>query len=292
MITAISAIANGGQLLEPYVVKQVLDADGNVISNTSTTVKRQVISADTAKRVAELLRVAVADGGGKNAYVAGYRVAGKTGTTEKIHKILQTGDDTLRISSFIAFAPADDPEIAILILLDEPTVYPVTGGITVAPVVKRVMEDVLPYLEVEPVYTETEQQKLDTTVPNTVGLTLEQAKSAAQAAGLNVRTVGSGDTVTAQVPAYSASVSRGSTMVLYMDADIPEGMVTMPDLSNMTVAQVKSTLQHYGLYYKSSGTEYGSGNLVVRKQDVAAGTEIGVGTVISVEFTDLNQRAE
>jgi len=292
LITAVSAVANGGHLVTPHLVDSIIDQDGNTVWSSETNVVRQVVSEETSDLMCDMLEKVVSEGTGKNAYVAGYRVAGKTGTTEKIHKILQTGDDTLRISSFIAFAPADDPEIAILILLDEPTVYPVTGGITVAPVVKRVMEDVLPYLEVEPVYTETEQQKLDTTVPNTVGLTLEQAKSAAQAAGLNVRTVGSGDTVTAQVPAYSASVSRGSTMVLYMDADIPEGMVTMPDLSNMTVAQVKSTLQHYGLYYKSSGTEYGSGNLVVRKQDVAAGTEIGVGTVISVEFTDLNQRAE
>ena len=292
LITAVSAVANGGHLVTPHLVDSIIDQDGNTVWSSETNVVRQVISEETSRLMSDMLEKVVSEGTGKNAYVAGYRVAGKTGTTEKIAKQNETGRDDLRISSFIAYAPADDPEIAMLILLDEPTVYPVTGGITVAPVIKRVMEDVLPYLEVEPEYTAQEQQKLDTTVPNTVGMTVDQAKTSAQAAGLNVRTVGNGTVVTAQVPAFSASVSRGSTMVLYTDSDAPEGTVTMPDLTNMTVAQVKNTMQHYGLYYKSGGTEYGSGNLVVRKQDVAAGTEIGVGTVISVEFTDLNQMAQ
>lgn len=292
LITAVSAVANGGHLVTPHVVDSIIDSEGNTVWSSETNVVRQVISEETSELMCDMLEKVVSEGTGKNAYVPGYRVAGKTGTTEKIHEQLIEGRDDLRVSSFIAFAPADDPEIAILILLDEPTVYPVTGGITVAPVVKRVMEDVLPYLEVEPVYTETEQLKLDTTVPNLVGLTAEQAKSAAEAAGLSVRTVGQGDAVQAQVPAYSASVSRDSTIVLYLDSQPPEGTVVMPDLTNMTVAQVKNTLQNYGLYYKSGGTEYASGNLVVRKQDVAAGTEIGVGTVISVEFTDLNQMAQ
>ncbi len=292
LITAVSAVANGGHLVTPHLVDSIIDEEGNTVWSSETNVVRQVISKETSDLMCDMLEKVVSEGTGKNAYVPGYRVAGKTGTTEKIWKILQTGDDTLRISSFIAFAPADDPEIAILILLDEPTVYPVTGGITVAPVVKRVMEDVLPYLEVEAAYTEEEQKKLDTTVPNTVGLTLAEAKSTAEAAGLSVRTVGEGEMVTGQLPAFSATVSRNSTMVLYMGSEIPEGTVTMPDLSNMTVAQLRNTMQHYGLYYKSSGTEYGTGNLVVRKQDVPAGAEVGVGTVISVEFTDLNQMAQ
>ncbi len=292
LITAVSAVANGGHLVTPHLVDSIIDQDGNTVWSSETNVVRQVVSQETSELMCDMLEKVVSEGTGKNAYVAGYRVAGKTGTTEKIAKIIATGDDTLRISSFIAFAPADDPQIAILILLDEPTVYPVTGGITVAPVIKRVMEDVLPYLEVEPEYTEQEQQKLDTTVPNVVGMTRDQAATSAKAAGLNIRTVGSGTVVTAQVPAFSASVSRGSTMVLYMDGEAPEDTVVMPDLSNMTVAQVRNTMQHYGLYYKSGGTEYGSGNLVVRKQDTPAGTEVGVGSVISVEFTDLNQLAQ
>ena len=292
LITAVSAVANGGHLVTPHLVDSIIDQDGNTVWSSETNVVRQVISEETSELLCDMLEKVVSEGTGKNAYVPGYRVAGKTGTTEKIAKILATGDDTLRISSFIAFAPADDPQIAILILLDEPTVYPVTGGITVAPVVKRVMEDVLPYLEVEPEYTEQEQLKLDTTVPNIVGMTREQAEASAKAAGLNIRVVGNGTVVTAQVPAFSATVSRGSTMVLYTDSDAPEGTVVMPDLTNMTVAQVKNTLHNCGLYYKSGGTEYSSGNLVARKQDVLAGTEVGVGTVISVEFTDLNQMAQ
>ncbi|MGM9639348.1 MAG: penicillin-binding transpeptidase domain-containing protein [Butyricicoccaceae bacterium] len=292
LITAVSAVANGGYLVTPHVVDSIIDADGNTVWSSETNVVRQVISQETSELMCDILEQVVSSGTGKNAYVAGYRVAGKTGTTEKIAKQNQTGRDDLRVSSFIAFAPADDPQIAVLILLDEPTVQPVTGGITVAPVIKRIMEDVLPYLEIEPVYTEEEQQKLDTTVPAMVGMTAAQARSAAQSAGLSVRTVGEGDVVTAQVPAYSATVSRSSTVVLYLSGEAPEETVVVPDLTGLSVSQVRSQLSALGLYYRSSGTEYGSASLVARRQDVAADTEVAKGTVITVEFSDLSQRAE
>lgn len=292
LITAVSAVANGGSLVTPHLVERVVDSDGNTVSTTSTNVVRQVISEETSDLMCDILEDVVATGTGKNAYVAGYRVAGKTGTTEKIAKQNVTGRDDLRISSFIAFAPADDPQIAVLVLLDEPTVYPVTGGITVAPVIRRIMEDVLPYLEIEPQYTEEEQKKLDTTVPNLTGMTKAQAEAALQSAGLSVRVVGSGETVTAQIPAYSATVSRSSTVIIYMGQDAPNDMVTVPDLSGLGVSAVKSRLASAGLYYKSSGTEYASGNIAARRQDIAAGTEVPVGTVIDVEFSDLNQTSQ
>lgn len=289
LITAVSAVANGGDLVTPHLVDRIVDADGNTIASSETNVVRQVISEETSEVMSDMLEQVVSKGTGKNAYVAGYRVAGKTGTTEKIAEQLAEDRDDLRVSSFIAYAPADDPQVAVLVLLDEPTVYPVTGGVTVAPVIKRILSDVLPYLEVEAVYTEGEQQKMDTVVPNMVGMNAEQAKAAAQAEGLAVRTVGSGDTVTAQVPSYSATVSRNSTVVLYMGSEVPADTVTVPDLSNLGVWEVRVRLSNLGLYYKSSGTEYGSGNLVCRKQDIVAGTEVPVGSVISVEFSDLNQ---
>ncbi|MEA4919501.1 MAG: penicillin-binding transpeptidase domain-containing protein [Clostridiaceae bacterium] len=292
LITAVSSVANGGELVTPHVVGKIIDSDGNTVSATETNVVRQVISKETSDIMCDVLEQVVASGTGKNAYVAGYRVAGKTGTTEKIAKQNQTGQTNLRISSFMAFAPADDPKIAVLVLLDEPTVQPVTGGITVAPVVKRIMEDVLPYLEVDPMYTEGELQKRDTTVPNMIGLNLAQAKSAAGNAGVSVRAVGNGDTVTAQVPSYSSTVSRSSTVVLYMGSDVPQATVIVPDLTGLGVSAVKQRLAALGLYYKSAGTEYGTGNLAVTKQDTLAGSEVAAGTVISVEFTDLNQLSQ
>lgn len=292
LITAVSAVANGGYLVTPHVVDSIIDAEGNTVWSSETNVVRQVVSQETSELMCDILEQVVATGTGKNAYVAGYRVAGKTGTTEKIAKQNLTGRDDLRVSSFIAFAPADDPQIAVLVLLDEPTVQPVTGGITVAPVIKRIMQDVLPYLEIEPIYSEEEQQKLDTTVPNMVGMAAAQARTAAQSAGLSVRTVGEGDTVTDQMPAYGASVSRASTVVLYLGGEAQEETVVMPDLTGMSVAQVRSRLSALGLYYRSSGTEYGAANLVVRRQDVAPETEVFKGTVIGVEFSDLSQMAQ
>ena len=292
LITAVSAVANGGNLVTPHVLDKVIDSDGNTVSAYQANTVRQVISEETSDLVCDILEQVVTDGTGKNAYVAGYRVAGKTGTTEKIADQLETGETNLRISSFIAFAPADDPQVAVLILLDEPTVYPVTGGITVAPVVKRIMEDVLPYLEIEAEYTEEEQLKRDTVVPNLEGMTASQAKAAAEEAGLSIRTVGSGDTVTSQVPSYSATVSRSSTIVLYMGENAPDETVVVPDLTGLGVSQVRQKLSALGLYYKSSGSEYATGNIVAQRQDIKGGTEVPVGTVVSVEFTDLNQLAQ
>lgn len=292
MITAVSAVANGGNLVRPHLVERIIDSDGNTVSTTDTEVVRQVISKETSDLMCDMLEQVVSDGTGKNAYVVGYRVAGKTGTTEKIAKQIQTGRDDLRVSSFIAFAPADDPQIAVLVLLDEPTVQPVTGGVTVAPVIRRIMEDVLPYLEIEPIYTEAEEKKMDTTVPNLTGMTKNQAEQTARAAGLTVRVVGSGGTVTGQIPAYSSSVSRSSQIVIYMGEETPQNTVIVPDLTGLGVSAVRSRLNQLGLYYKSSGTEYATGNIVARRQDIQPGAEVPAGTVVSVEFSDLNQTSQ
>ncbi len=292
LITAVAAVANGGNLVTPHLVSEITDEHGNILKTVEQSVKRQVISQKTSDLLCDILEDVVTTGTGKNAYVMGYRVAGKTGTTEKIEKQIATGQTGLRISSFVAFAPADDPQVALLILLDEPNVYPVTGGITVAPVIRRVMEEVLPYLEVEPLYTEEEQQKKDTVVPNLDGLTLAQAKTAINAAGLKYRTVGSGDTVTDQIPAYAAVVSRSSEVVLYMGGEKPASLVTVPDLTGMSVQTARSALANLGLFYRSSSTEFTQGNVAVRRQSIQAGTGVAAGTVIEIEFTDLNQTSQ
>lgn len=293
LITAVSAVANGGTLLEPYIVKEVIDSEGNIIESHDRTEVRQVISEETSDQLCDMLEQVVTVGTGKNAYVMGYRVAGKTGTSEKKAKELATGVTGLRISSFVAFAPADDPQIAVLVMLDEPNVYPVTGGITVAPVIRRIMEDVLPYLEVEPVYTEEELEQKDISVPGVVGYERAQAESALKQNGINYRIEGSGATITDQIPAAGAVVSSKAEVILYTDGEKPDKLVTVPDLTGMTVENARRTLSNLGLYIRATGAVNSSGgNVVAIKQDVEESQKVAVGTVVTVDFSDLDQRAE
>lgn len=291
LLTAVCAAANGGTLLTPHVVKEIVASDGSIVKNFDRQEVRQVISADTSKQLCGLLENVVTIGTGKNAYVMGYRVAGKTGTSEKKAKEAATGVKGLRISSFVAFAPADDPQIAMLIMLDEPNVYPLTGGITVAPVIRRVMEEVLPYLNVEPVYTEAELQQKDITIPRVTGRTRADAEAALKLNGIKYRAEGSGDTVTAQLPAEGSVVSSNSEVILYLGVDKPQTMVTVPDLSHMSIDNARRTLQNLGLYINTAGVTGGKGNIVAVRQSVK-NDKVVVGTVIEVEFADLDQRAE
>ena len=289
LLTSVSAVANGGMLLQPYIVKEVLDSEGNVVESFGRNEIRQVISKQTSDTMREMLENVVTVGTGKNAYTMGYRVAGKTGTTEKIAD--QQEGEELRISSFVAFAPADDPQIAVLILLDEPTVQPVTAGITVAPVIRRFMEEAMPYLGVEPQYTADELKNKDITIPDIVGMTLAEANAALKAVGINGSSNGTGDRVQAQLPVAGSVVSNSATVIMYMDGQAPQTTITMPDLSGMTLERAKSTLQSRGLYVKITGAQ-GSGNIVVTKQDVEAGSTVAYGQVITIEMSDLDQRAD
>ncbi len=291
LITAVSAVANGGTLLKPYLVKEILDKDGNVLESFGRTEIRQVISSETSEIMCGLLEGVVKYGTGKNAYVAGYRVCGKTGTTEKIAEQLQTGADDLRVSSFVAFAPADNPQIAVLILLDEPTVQPVTGGLTVAPVIRRFLEEAMPYIGVEPQYTEDELKSKDVTVPNILGLTLEKANAVLKAAGINGITSGSGDTVTDQLPAAGSIISNNANVMIFMGGSAPDTPITMPDLSGMTLDRAQKTLQNIGLYVKVEGIKTGTGNVIVTKQSIESGETVKYGDVIIIELSDMDQRA-
>ncbi|MBE6763049.1 MAG: PASTA domain-containing protein [Ruminococcaceae bacterium] len=280
MITAISSIANGGKLLQPYVVKQVLDADGNVVSNTSTTIKRQVISSDTASRVSELLRVAVESGGGKNAYVPGYRVAGKTGTSEKT----ETGGTNV-VASFGGFAPADNPQIAVLVLIDEPQCAVRYGGTIAAPVAKKILQDTLPYLGIEPHYTQSELADLNRSTPAVEGLDIATAEAMVQSEGLTVRVKGDGATVVKQVPEAGQSIPADGTVVLYTDQLSYESeMTTVPDFTGYSVSGASELAESCGLNLYLSGTDLEDGGALASLQSIAPGTEVPLGTIITVEF--------
>ncbi len=279
MINAISAIANGGKLLTPYVVQQVIDSDGNVVDNTETKVRRQVVSKETAAKVSDMMLEAVTTGGCKSAYVAGYRVAGKTGTSEKRD---MEGNEV--VASFAGFAPADDPQVAILVLLDQPQCAVRFGGTISAPVAQKILSDVLPYLGVEPKYTTAELGKLSTTAPAVTGKALSAAEAAVTNAGLTVRKVGSGDTVLKQIPEAGQSIPKNGIVVLYTDENALERTVTVPNFSGMSVSAANLAATNAGLNLQLSGVGLESGQAVANKQSLAAGTKVSPGTTVTVSF--------
>ncbi len=292
-IMAVSAVANGGYLMTPRVVKEIQDAEGNVIQTFTPDVKRQIISASTAKKLAGVLEGGVSGGAGaKNAYVAGYRVAAKTGTSEKIDKKNETGKEYY-VCSCVGFAPADAPEIAVIILVDEPTKGVLYGSTVAAPYLAGVMRDVLPYLGVEAVYTDKELANLAVEAPPLVGWYATVAKSQAETLGFEVEIVGEGSVVCSQSPAPGTKLeSHNAKLIFYTESDAEKATVTMPDLSGKTAVAANEILANVGLNIRIAGTNNymsGSGAVAVA-QSHAAGTEVERGTVITVTFR--NQDAD
>ncbi len=284
MVTALSAIANGGNLMQPYIVQQVIDSNGNVVSNAEPKVKRQVISADTSKRMAAMLENAVAGGAIRNAYVSGYRVAGKTGTSEKTEMKDDndpTGQDVEVVASFGGFAPADNPQVAVLVMVDEPNKK--SGGAVAAPVAKKILENILPYLGIEPRYTEKELAELNLTVPRVTSMTTAEAENSLKSKSLKSQVVGSGATVVRQVPEAGTSIPKDGTIWLYTD-ETPAETATVPDLREKTVSQVKQSASAAGLNIQLSGITAGDGDPKSIRQSVAPGTKVPKGTVVKVEF--------
>lgn len=274
MITAVNTIANGGKLMQPYVVDSKLDSDGNVVYKTTPTVKRQVISEKTASTVADMMEQVVSIGTGKNAYVAGYHVAGKTGTSEKI------GIDGAYIASFAGFAPADNPEISILIAIDEPTGD--HGGSTVAaPITGMLLEKILTYLNVEPQYEDDELSSISSVAPSLVGKTVGDAKVAASK--FTVKVVGSGEKVLSQTPAAGQQMRSGGVIVVYTEENAAKQTATVPNLCNMSMSQANSAAVNAGFNIRLSGTT-NSGEVLSYKQSVNAGEEAEIGSVITVYF--------
>lgn len=282
MITAMCAIANGGKLVTPYVVSQVLDSDGNVVSTTETAVKRQIISADTSRQICEILGDIVNGGGSKNAYVAGYRIAGKTGTSEKRDTKENTEDV---VASFCGFAPADDPQVAVLVLLDDPQTEIRYGGTLAAPVAQKIFASTLPYLGVEPSYTTEELATLSRTTPNVVGQTPTVAQNKITNTGLKATVVGDGEKVVRQVPEAGQSVPAGGTVILYTEEDDDTALVTVPSFIGRSVNEVNSLAASMGLNVQMQGLVSGSSaSAVASKQSVQEGTKVAKGTVIEVTF--------
>lgn len=285
LITAVSAVANGGYLMEPYLVSQVLDAQGNVVSQREPEMVRQVISEETSKLCNQILEQVVSDGTGSNAYVPGYRVAGKTGTSEDVVYEAETGTKRY-IVSFIGYAPADDPEVAVLVLLDNPAtteVY-VSGGQMAAPTVGAVLADILPYLGVEPEYTEEEAAMVDRYVPRVTNRGIAEAIAMVQDEGLAYRLVGNGATVTAQVPAANAEVAAGSEVVLYCGGTPGEELVPMIDLIGLDYETARIRMGWSGLYIDGEG--FANGAVYITKQSVEEGTLVPSGSVVTVTLSD------
>lgn len=280
MLTAVNTIANGGKMMKPYVVSSVLDEEGNTISTTQPTVKRQVISEKSAAKVADMMEHVVSEGTGKNAYVAGFRLAGKTGTSEK----LAGGGkkEGKYVASFVCFAPANDPKISMLIVIDEP-VGQINGGQIATPVAAEVAEATLNYLNVDPQYTAKELADLGEETPSVTGLSVAKAREALS--GFNIRTVGEGKTVVSQMPAEGQLIPKNGVVVLYTDKTSEKRKVTVPDLSNnLSVAAANQKALEYGLNPKIFGNSLTMGESVSYKQSVEAGTQVDEGTVVTIYF--------
>ena len=283
LIAAQAACVNGGYLHTPYLVERITDSDGNVTYRHDSTPVRQVISEQTSATVRECLEYVVASGTGKNGQVAGYRIGGKTGTADKG----QTGDVVV---SFLCFAPADDPQIIMLITMDTPsraTGTYVSGGNMVAPTASTVMAEILPYLGIEPSYSAEELLGMDTTVPNVIGSTVEQAKEKLKERALSYKIVGDGDTITDQTPAGGAIIPGKSTVILYASAAKPTDKCVVPHLLGKTPSEANTAATAAGLLIRFSGTTGSeSSSIRVLSQSIDEGTEVDAGTVITVQLGD------
>lgn len=284
MITGISAIANGGNLVQPHVVSKIIDNDGNIIKSVEPNIKRGVISKRTSQRVCALLQENATNGSGRNGYVEGYRVGGKTGTSEKIG----ISDDDY-IASYGGFAPADNPKFAMLVFFDTPKGDVYYGSAVAAPAFAQVMKGILPYLGVEKQYTEEEIEKLDISIPDVVGKSVSQAKTELESLGLNVNVLGSGDNISSQIPDATRQIPKGGKVVLYTDNESTETTVTVPNLIGKSIYTVNNELANCNLNLKISGASSGSGEIISKSQSIAEGSQVPPGTIVTVNFIQKDQ---
>lgn len=295
LVRAISAVVNGGYVLEPYVVSEVLDENGNVTRKNERHVLRQVISEETSATMCRLMESVVTEGTASNAQVVGYSIGGKTGTSEKIDERDKYGNMVEdKIVSFVGVAPIDDPQYVVLVALDTPspaTGYYISGGVMAAPAVRDVFTDILPYLGVTPHYSEDELEYVNMTMPNVVALSLEEAEAALKENHLEVRVIGEGTTVTDQIPSPGGEVPGNSTVLIYLGEEKPTDLVTVPSLIGLTQYEAMITIQNTGgLYMQIRGSNSQSGAVAVSAQSVEAGTQVERGTTVTVELTDSSAR--
>lgn len=290
LVRAIAAVVNGGYLLEPHVVSEVVDSDGNVVQKNSRTVVRQVISEETSKTMCQLIESVVTEGTAKNAQVVGYRIGGKTGTAEKTDQRDENGSLTRdKIVSFVGIAPMDDPKYVVLVALDTPSSssgYYISGGQMAAPTVAAIFEDILPYLGVEGEYSAEDMSRVAVRMPNVVGLTEAEANKRLEENYLNYRIIGDGDKIVSQIPAHGRELPGNSTVLLYTDDSMPTDQVAVPDLSGLTVAQANQALADCGLYMQAKGVDSSASYVIAAQQDIDPGVQVARGTMIVVTFID------
>lgn len=280
LISMVASVANGGKLMKPHLVKQLVDNEQNVVEEYEPTVVRQVISEETSKTMCKILESVVSEGGGRNAYLAGYRVAGKTGTSEK-----QPRGNGKYIASFVGFAPADDPEIICLVILDQPPVGNVYyGGLIAAPVVKNILEECLQYMGVEPEYTQEELAMIDITVPDICGKNRKDAEAMLKAAGVNISVKGEGDIILDQVPKAYSKLARGSKVVAYTEGAESTKSVEIPNVVGCYGSEANRGITNAGLNVRVKGLSGTSGVAVCTEQSPPAGTMVEPGTIVTLDF--------
>ena len=290
LVRAIASVVNGGNLMEPYIVSEILDSDGNTVLKAEPTVVRQTISAETSRIMCGLMESVVAEGTAKNAQVAGFSIGGKTGTSEKIDVLDENGQPTLdKIVSFVGVAPMDDPRYIVLVALDTPSrqtgIY-ISGGVMAAPTVGAVMADILPYLGVTQTFSEDDLAGKAVVMEDLTGLTPKEAEKRLKELGLTARTVGTGETVTAQLPVPGQTVPGGSQVLLYLDGAPEAEQVQVPDFAGMNRQQASDTALSAGLYILVRGNQGISPQVTVTAQSIPPKTLVDRGTTIELEFTD------
>lgn len=285
MITACAAVSNGGYVVQPHVVSKITDSKGNVIKTVDKKVKRQVISDDTSKKMNEYLEYNTERQGAAAGYISGYKVAGKSGTTEKrgVTKFESSFSEDY-ISSFCGYAPADDPQIAMLVFFDTPDGDAYYGSQVSSPVFINIMSEVLPYLDVKTSYTDEELGYVDASAGDYTGVSVDEAKTAVEADGFTATVKGNGSTVISQIPTVSSGLQKGGSIVLYTDSDSQSETVSVPSLIGLSPDEVNNVASAYGLNVSFSGATTSSGTS--SSQNIEAGTSVSPGTVITVSFAD------
>ncbi len=295
MITAYAAVINGGYLLEPHVMSKIVDANGNIIKTQERKVRRQVISEETSAQMRQVLEDVVNNKGGSNAYIKGYHIGGKSGTSQKLQKNLKEGADYYYTSSYVGFAPADDPEIIMLVMVDEPMArdhngsHVYYGSVVAAPVVSAVFKDALPYLGYYPEYTEAELAALDITVPNVEDQDVETASETLENLELQPYIIGEGTTVIAQVPSGSSSIPQNGKVILYTEENYEEEFTEVPDVIGRSLSDANYLLTNANVNFKAADGAADNAAAVAYMQNYLPGTVVPVGTIVEVTFIVKNE---
>ena len=294
LVRAIASVVNGGNLLEPYIVSEIVDADGNTLMKAEPTVSRQTISPETSRTMCTLIESVVTDGTAKNAQVAGFSIGGKTGTSEKIDVFDENGQRVQdKIVSFVGIAPMNDPEYIVLVALDTPSretgIY-ISGGVMAAPTVGTVMADILPYLGVERSYADTDPAGVELVMEDLTGLTVDEAGSKLKELGLTGAFSGTGETVVGQIPAPGQTIPGGSQVLVYLQEQPEEVQVAVPDFTGMNRQQASDAAGKLGLYILVTGNSEISPQVTVTAQNIPKDTQVAMGTTITLEFTNTTAR--